>query len=233
VYWRIGEHESWFADMAAEGLHLKKMGVQFVQFVKGEPKKMRYRIDVSIKKKITSEQIQLYEESGWDYVTSHQFFHVFSSPEERNALELHTDPAEQSYTLKELDKKLVKNASIVAPWKKHHRLNTSIAFLLTVVVGLTAIIPFVQLVKLDTQTLPETSIDLPFVRLAEVEQNPAMVREEPYMIDNVDWGNRYTYSWSPLAPLQYETMKMGSCPEKCGRMGAVNIHQVFIQGFIS
>jgi hypothetical protein len=289
-YWRIGEHESWFADMAAEGFHLKKMKLHFAHFVKGEPKKMRYRIDVSIKKKITSEQIQMYEESGWDYVTSNQFFHVFSSPEERNAPELHTDPAEQAHTLKELDKKLARNAIIVvasmllmigmlssiwfldgtptyilvdglaiqqtiltiflgytsytslqaaisiralrkalmegkpinhhAPWKKHHRLNTSIAVLLTVVVGLTTIIPFVQLVKMDTQTLPETSIDLPFVRLAEVEQNPALVREEPYMIDNVDWGNRYTYSWSPLAQLQYETDENGVVPGKMWEDGS-------------
>lgn len=25
-YWSIGEHESWFADMASQGLHLKKWG---------------------------------------------------------------------------------------------------------------------------------------------------------------------------------------------------------------
>ena len=112
-YWRIGEHESWFTDMAAEGFHLKKMGLHFAHFVKGEPKKMRYRIDVSLKKKITPEQIEMYADSGWDYVTSYEFFHVFSSPVELNAPELHTDPAEQSYTLKELDKKLAMNAGIV------------------------------------------------------------------------------------------------------------------------
>lgn len=97
-YWRIGEHESWFADMAAKGFQLKKMGLQFVQFIKGEPKEMKYRMDVSINKKISPELIQMYAESGWDYVTSNNFFHVFSSPVELNAPELHTDPAEQSYT---------------------------------------------------------------------------------------------------------------------------------------
>ena len=235
-YWRIGEHESWFADMAAEGLHLNRMKLLRAQFVKGEPKKMRYRIDVSIKKRITPEQIQMYAESGWDYVTSNNFFHVFSSPVERNAPELHTDPAEQSYTLKELDKKLAKNAIIVAgalilmigmltsiwflggtptfilvdglavqqtiltmfigysafnslqaaisiralrkaliegkpidhhaPWKKYHRLNSTIAFFFTVVVGLTAILPFVQLVKMDTKTLPEANHDLPICQIS-------------------------------------------------------------------
>lgn len=290
-YWRIGEHESWFADMAANGFHLKKMRLQFVQFVKGEPKKMRYRIDVSINKKITPEQIQMYAESGWDYVTSYNFFHVFSSPVELNAPELHTDPAEQSYTLKELDKKLAMNAGIVAvamtlmivmlsaiwfldetptlvlvegiaiqqtiltifigfsaytslqaaisiralrkdliggkpidhhaPWRKHHRLNSVIALLFTAVVGVGSIIPFVQLAKGDTKTLPEASLDLPFVRLADVEQNPALVRgESTYMSDNVDWGNRYTYEWSPLAPVQYETDENGVVPGRMWKDGS-------------
>ncbi|MEH6996260.1 DUF2812 domain-containing protein, partial [Neobacillus drentensis] len=290
-YWRIGEHESWFADMAAKGFYLKKIGLQFVQFVKGEPKKMRYRIDVSIKKKITPEQIQMYAESGWDYVTNNNLFHVFSSPVELNAPELHTDPAEQSYTLKELDKKLDLNASIVvvamilmigmlssiwfldgtptfilvqgmaiqqtiltifigftaytslqaaisiralrkdliegkpidhhAPWKKHHRRNSIIALLFTVVVGLSAVLPFVQLIKSDTKTLPAASLDLPIVRLADVEQNPALVRgESTYMSDNVDWGNRYTYVWSPLAPVQYETDENGVIPGKMWEDGS-------------
>ncbi|MFP7298322.1 DUF2812 domain-containing protein [Neobacillus niacini] len=284
-YWRIGEHESWFTDMAARGLHLKKMGIQFVQFAKGEPKKMRYRIDVSLKKKISTEQIQLYADSGWDYVTSYQSFHVFSSPDERNAPELHTDPAEQSYTLSELNQKLALNASIVAaamilmiamlssiwlvegtpvyvlveglaiqqtiltifigftaytsiqaaisirlirknliegkpidhhaPWKKHHRRNSIIGLLITLVVGMSAVLPFVQLIKADTKTLPESTPNLPIVRLADIEQNPAFVRGEPdYMSDNVDWGNRYTYKWSPLAPGQYETDENGLIPGK-------------------
>jgi hypothetical protein len=290
-YWRIGEHESWFTDMAAKGFHLKKMGLHFVKFVKGEPKKMKYRIDLSIKKKITLEQIQMYEESGWDYVTSSKFFHVFSSPVEINAPELHTDPAEQSYALKELDKKLAINAAIVAvgtilmigmlyaiwfldgtptlvmvngiaiqqtvltiylgysafsslqatisiralrknlnegkpidhhaPWKKYHRLHSMITFLFTVVVGLSAIFPFLQLVKSETKTLPETNLDLPIVRLVDVEQNPDLVRgESEYMEDNVDWANRYSYDWSPIAPVQYETNENGVVPGKMWKDGS-------------
>ncbi len=290
-YWRIGEHESWFADMVAEGVHLKKMGLHFAQFVKGEPKKMRYRIDVSIKKKITSEQIQMYAESGWDYVTSFHFFHVFSSPLELNAPDLHTDPAEQSHTLTKLDKKLAMNAGLTtgaiflmigmlfsiwfldgtptlvlveggviqqtiltifigyltytsvqaaisirvlrkqlsegkpidhrAPWRKHHRYNSTMAIFFTIVVGLGAILPFVQLVKSDTKTLPEVSLDLPIVRLADVEQNPALVRGEPaYMRDKVDWANRYSYDWSPFAPVQYESDENGIVPGEMWKDGS-------------
>lgn len=290
-YWRIGEHESWFQDMAAKGFHLKKMGLPFAHFVKGEPKKMRYRIDVSLKKKITPEQIEMYADSGWDYVTGYRFFQVYSSPVELDAPELHTDPAEQSFTLRALDKKLAFNAVMVvvalllmigmlsaiwfldgtptfilvdglavqqtilsilfvymayislqaaisiralrkdliegkpinhhAPWKKHHRLNSVIAFLFTIVVGLSAIVPFGQLIKSDTKTLPEANLDLPIVRLADVEHNPALVRgESSYMKDDVDWDNRYTYNWSPLAPVQYESDEIGVVPGKMWEDGS-------------
>lgn len=284
-YWRIGEHESWFQDMAAKGFHLKSMGLYFAHFVKGEPKDMKYRLDVSIKKKITPEQIEMYADNGWEYVTNFQFFHVFSSPIELDAPELHTDPAEQSYTLKELDKKLAMNAIIAAiatilivgmlvaiwfldrtptlvlvegsaiqqtiltifigysaftslratisirilrknliagkpidhhaSWKKHNRLNTIIALIFTIVLGLSAILPFTQLAKGYTKTLPKASLNLPIVRLADVEKNPALVRRESsYMSDKVDWANRYTYKWSPLAPVQYESDEKGVVPGK-------------------
>lgn len=284
-FWRIGEHESWFTDMAARGLYLKKMGIHFARFEEGEPRDMKYRIDVSTTKRIPGEQIEMYGESGWDYVTSYGQFHVFSSPVEEDAPELHTDPAEQSYTLKELDKKLAWNAGSAiigmvlmfgmmasiwfldgtptyvmvdgsmitqtiltifiaytayhslraalsirdvrkrlvegkpidhhASWKKHHRIHTATAFLFTVVVGLSAIIPFAQLAKMETNTLPEGSVDLPIVRLADVENDPDMIRAEAeYMSDNVDWGNRLSSEWSPLAPVQYESDESGVVPGK-------------------
>lgn len=69
-YWRIGEHESWFQDLAAKGFHLKKMGIYFAKFHKAKPKQMKYRIEVSKNKRVKPEQVQMYEESGWDHVTS-------------------------------------------------------------------------------------------------------------------------------------------------------------------
>lgn len=101
-YWRIGEHESWFADMAAEGLYIKKMGKFFAKFVKGEPNKMKYRIEVTSGQGITPDQMDLYSDNGWEYVTSYNVFHVFSSPAILNAPELHTDPGEKLLLLKYL-----------------------------------------------------------------------------------------------------------------------------------
>lgn len=279
-YWRIGEHESWFEDMANEGLHLKRMGLHFAQFNRGEPRKIRYRIDVSLNKGITLEQKQMYAESGWDYVTSYGDFNVFSSPVHRNAPELHTDPAEQAYTMKELDKKLVFNALMVvvsviimvgvvsaiwfmedtpvlalvegiiiseiistvimiylaytslqatisirnlqktlldgkpinhnAPWKKNQRVKCSIAVLYVLIAISASVLPFIQLSKKETRTLPLVNNDLPIVRLADVEKNSKLVRKiSLYNKEDIDWGNKYSYDWSLLAPIQYDSDEHG------------------------
>lgn len=110
--WRIGEVENWLCYMSEKGWHLKGIGVRFAKFTKGEPEKIKYRVEVSSKSEFLSdEQIAMYKEFGWSCV-DHWFndgfrrFYVFSSPEELNAPELHTDPAEQSYTLKDLNRNL-------------------------------------------------------------------------------------------------------------------------------
>lgn len=280
-YWRIGEHESWFTDMAAQGLHLKKMGTHFAHFIQGEPQKMKYRIEVSKGKGISLEQVDLYEENGWEYVTSYHQFHVFSSPEELGAGELHTDPAEQAFTLNHLKKKLVTSAIISvagmllivgmlaalwfldgtplymlvegvviqqtimviflsylnlttiqatisiyklrknllegktidhhAPWKNVLKFNKVGTWIFTGVIALSAFIPFIQLVKMDTMSLPQDANDLPFVRLAEIEQNLAVTRDV-YTIDGIDRGNSYSTNWSPLAPVQYDVSESGIVP---------------------
>jgi hypothetical protein len=112
-FWHIGEHESWFSDMAQEGLHLKSVGIQFFKFTKGVPQNTKYRIDLSQGNKITTDQKEIYSQSGWEYVTSYGAFDVFASPVELNAPELHTDPAEQAYTLDDICKKTTKTAILI------------------------------------------------------------------------------------------------------------------------
>ncbi|KPU44752.1 hypothetical protein OXPF_18380 [Oxobacter pfennigii] len=104
--WRIGERESWFQDMAAKGQHLVKAGKHFAKFKKGEPKDMRYRVDVS-NFALSEERKKAHEENGWDYVTEYGDFCVFSSSEELSAPELYDDPEEQSHSLKAVWKKSV------------------------------------------------------------------------------------------------------------------------------
>jgi hypothetical protein len=277
-YWRIGEHESWFSDMSLKGLHLYKMGTHFAKFKKGTPKRMEYRIEVTEKEEIYEAQIELYEEHGWEYITSYQYFHVFAAQEENEPTELHTDPAEQSYTLNYLNKRLMFNLILIsigvllivgmlgavwfldgtpilrvvegyviqqtilcvivlynvyystramvaiqalkrnlkegkainhhAPWEKSLRKGTlvSIIFLFTGLISL--VLPFMQIIKMETYTLPNEESNLPLVRLADIEQNPKLISDE-YYIDGIDWANRYSTNWSIFAPVQYESNESG------------------------
>ncbi len=278
-YWRIGEHESWFSAMSLKGLHLCKMGTYFAHFKKGDSKRMEYQIEVTKNKRISDEQIDMYKESGWKYVTSYQYFHVFASPQESNAPKLHTNPTEQSYTLHHLSNKLLLSLIVTslvfalivgmlaamwfldgipilrlvegyviqqtiislivlyhvyyltramlgiqalrkslkagqsihhhAPWKKKLQKNTAVSIIFL----FSATLPFLQLIKSETSTLPEDDSNLPLVRLADIEQNPMLVRNEDYMEDGKDWANRYSYNWSIFAPVQYESDENGLIAE--------------------
>lgn len=110
--WNIGKSESWYSDMAAEGLHLKSFGHLHVKFEKGNPAKTKYRIDI-LYKKPSQEQLDVYKDCGWEFVANTGVFYIFSSPEESNVPELHTDPAEQSFTLDNLNKILKRNVIII------------------------------------------------------------------------------------------------------------------------
>jgi uncharacterized membrane protein len=277
-YWKIGEHESWFTDMAAKGLHIKKTGLIFAKFEKGESMDIRYRIDV-VKDSLTDEQKSLYKEYGWEFVMTYGKFNVFSSPKELGAEELHTDASEQSYTLKDLDKQLHQNVvtmSIImilflgmmlsvfffnsapflsmvkgqflqqcilvvvelyvfyttiqasrsiralkkslfdgteidhhANWRKGGFTNKMIGGIFMVAAFFTIVLPMMTIMKSENYTLPEGKSSLPIVRLADIENNADYLRKSGYIQDEVDWGNRLSYDWSPFATIQYEADEHG------------------------
>lgn len=288
-YWRIGMHECWFEDMAAKGLHLKKMGPIFAHFEKGEPKSTRYRIDISMKRGITPQQKQLYAEGGWDYVAGYGVFNVFSSPAEDEAPELHTDPMEQAYTLRELDKRFAFNTVITIastivmfillyfvifgiqpptlsliegaavqqiimavfflyasvstmqaaisirrlrkslmegvpvnhriPWRRNKIFACIVAavYMLSVI---TVALPIIQLSRMGAKNLPIAVDALPIVRLAEVENNPAMIREVSKYSQDIDMNNQYYSNWSLVAPIQYDTNERGRIPNERWKDGS-------------
>lgn len=270
--WRIGEHESWFSDMSKEGWHLKKIGALFVYFEQGQPKDTHYRIDTSSNKKMSVEDKEMFQEVGWEHITRFGEFNVFSSPAELQTSELHTDPVEQSYTLKGFSKRIRMNTittiifsmlgiaifsslwffdrtpslTIIegdftpmvailtyiftaytmlqanfsirklrktlqegssidhnAPWKKKRRMTFVIYGFLFALYSAIISMLLVQITLDKPQTLPVESDALPIVRLAEIEQNSNLVRDEHYEEESLDWLNQYTYNWSLFAPLQY------------------------------
>lgn len=111
-FWRIGELESWYEHMAEKGYILHEMGRMMSKFKKGEPQALTYRIEVTPKQHIEEDHLHLLEDSGWDYVSSEQFFHVFCAPKERNVPEIHSDPTEQAESLQPFFKVMKRNAMI-------------------------------------------------------------------------------------------------------------------------
>lgn len=111
--WDFGKNESWFSDMAANGLHLQSVGNWLATFENGKPKKAKYRIEI-LEESPTHEQLEEYKENGWELITNRQIYYIFSSPEELNAPELHTDPIEHSFTFKIINKQIKKNTIVIS-----------------------------------------------------------------------------------------------------------------------
>jgi hypothetical protein len=109
----IGRNESWLYHMSQKGLHFKKYGKVFAYFEKGEPKDIKYRIDI-IYDEPSQEQLEVYHDCGWDFAAKNGIFHVFCADEKIDTIELHTDPIEQSHTMDKLNKKLKNNLIIGA-----------------------------------------------------------------------------------------------------------------------
>jgi len=273
-YWQIGILESWFSDMAKKGLILKTFRGNSARFIKGEPLQMRYRIDISPNVQKLQEQVELYAESGWFFVTNAAEYYIYASLAESNAHELHTDPAEQAFSINRVLKKSVIIATIgfillimislfwiirttpiidfvqgdftifaiavmyafilyyefraltsilklkrtlsegkpinhSAQWKKH-RAGRIILFSVYFVILLSiAALNLISAGNFKAETLPAVNNTLPIVWLADIEQNPNMIRGPADMQANIDHNNYYTYNSSFLAPAQYYTLENG------------------------
>jgi hypothetical protein len=58
----------------------------------------------------------------------------------------------------------------------------------------TAVLPIIQMAMGKTETLPVSSTDLPIVRLANIEQNPELIPEQPsYNGNNIDYNSRWKF----------------------------------------
>lgn len=104
----LGENEKMYEDMAARGWKLVKRGSLLSKFEKAEPEKLRYRIELSSPpvfeetQELPEEQLELYEECGWQLVTRSGFMYVFMTPAGSEAPEFYSDPRQQAATLKGL-----------------------------------------------------------------------------------------------------------------------------------
>ncbi len=85
--------QSWLENMAEKGLFFKENGLLFAKFEKGEPKKMRYRLDFCdvVACDIPDEKKELYEHSGWQVIGDYNSNLVVVCTDDPDAPEIYTD----------------------------------------------------------------------------------------------------------------------------------------------
>ncbi len=104
--YEIGENEHYYEEMAQKGWILVKRGQYLSKFLKDSPRKLRYRIEISRpgfldeSRDLPAEQVDLYEECGWELAASRGLVHIFVTPGESDAPEFYQEPQDQAETLK-------------------------------------------------------------------------------------------------------------------------------------
>lgn len=106
--WNIGGMERFYARMARRGWQLEKRGAFFSRFARRRPESVCYRVELASSTgnfgevQLPPEQVQLYEECGWQYVTGRGLVHLFRAPAGSGEPELYDDPRQQADTLQGL-----------------------------------------------------------------------------------------------------------------------------------
>ena len=111
--------QTWLEDMALDGYLLKKCSraTHRYQFYKIEPLKIRYRltpVSDSMEEwnmRPDEEHSTLAEAFGWEYVCSNNYFHIYRTYDEE-AREIHTDPAVQAESIRQLGRRILTTAAI-------------------------------------------------------------------------------------------------------------------------
>lgn len=112
---KILDVEIWLEQMALKGYFLKDTAGKWWYFDRGEPKRVRYRMEMMTARTIEldAERREEYEAAGWHYVTPYKTaYHIFMA-DDPEAVELHTDPQVFGLSLKQYEAEL-KMAAIAA-----------------------------------------------------------------------------------------------------------------------
>ncbi|MCL1914536.1 MAG: DUF2812 domain-containing protein [Eubacteriaceae bacterium] len=104
---QIGEFESWLSHMSKQGLHLKSLGSISAEFDRGEVVEHKYRVDFNTSQYevFPQEQLEVYRESGWEFIDMFSDIGIFRGAKNAKAPELHTDPDELAYEIRKISRK--------------------------------------------------------------------------------------------------------------------------------
>jgi hypothetical protein len=92
--WQDEDEEAWLREMSNEGCHLSGIGFPTIyNFKSGEPKDYVYRLDYRSHWKLDKDDyLQLFRDSGWEYVAQMAGWHYFRQlAQSGEELEIYTD----------------------------------------------------------------------------------------------------------------------------------------------
>lgn len=106
----LGEMEKFYGDMEARGWRLVKRGAYLSKFEPAEPSRARYRVEIVVpgildQPAMSEEQLAVYDDCGWEYVTDRGVVYIFRAPEGSDAPEFYMEPQQQAATLKALKRR--------------------------------------------------------------------------------------------------------------------------------
>lgn len=105
---RILDVEIWLEQMALKGYFLRDTAGKWWYFDRGEPKRVRYRMEMMSARTIEldAERREEYEAAGWHYVTPCKTaYHIFMA-DDPETVELHTDPQVFGLSMKQYESEL-------------------------------------------------------------------------------------------------------------------------------
>ncbi len=145
--WQDEDHQQWLQEMAAQGLHLRSTNVFCIHtFERGAPADVAYRWDVRYLGP-NAEYQQLFQDAGWELVTSTVGWHCWRKPREAGAnTEIFTQRADNAAKYLRVIRlfALIVSAEALAYWliPARHEYAEGLAwgtFIGTAVVGLVAL----------------------------------------------------------------------------------------------
>lgn len=109
--YRTGMLETWFHDMSLEGLHVNEFGYYIAAFDKGEPKDIRYSMDIMAKDP-GKDELQVFSDCGWEQVSFRRDVHLFKTDGNSGARPLHTDKTDRELSIRKLERKMNRGVAV-------------------------------------------------------------------------------------------------------------------------
>jgi hypothetical protein len=90
--WQEEKEAAWLEEMAEKGWLMEKYHMIFYTFVQGQPEKYIYKFDYRDTNRDTTEYLEIFQDSGWEYVDRYLNWYYFRKKDDGTQLsDIYTD----------------------------------------------------------------------------------------------------------------------------------------------